>query len=109
VYEPAAVGRHVRFFGPSTRASVPAAHRRLQLRNRLLMLAKDEGGATLARDLPHLVAYELLALVYALAAERALLGAYADAWRALPAARRRRRAVRARVRAVPPFGLEPPR
>jgi GT2 family glycosyltransferase len=109
VYEPAAVGHHVRFFGPSTRASVPAAHRRLQLRNRLLMLAKDEGGATLARDLPHLVAYELLALVYALAAERALLGAYADAWRALPAARRRRRAVRARVRAVPPFGLEPPR
>jgi hypothetical protein len=98
----------VRFFGPSTRARVPAAHRRLQLRNRLLMLAKDEGGGALLRDLPHLAAYELLTVVYALGAERGLLGAYLDAARALPAARRRRRAIRARARARPPFGLQAP-
>jgi len=108
-YEPAAVGHHVRFFSPSTRARVAPAHRRLQFRNRLLMLAKNDGPPELWRDLPHVLAYELLALAYALVVERDLLRAYADAARALPGARRRRRAVRARRRARPPFGLEPPR
>ena len=108
MYEPRATGRHVRFFSPSTRARVAPEHRRLQFRNRLLMLAKDDRPADLLRDLPHLLVYEVAALAYALVVERELLGAYRDAWRALPGARRRRRAIQARRRARPPFGLVPP-
>ena len=108
MYEPAARGRHVRFFSPSTRGSVPAEHRRLQFRNRLLMIAKNDRAADVVRDLPHVLLYELLALAYALLVERELLRAYADALRALPAARRRRAQLQPRRRARPPYGLLPP-
>ncbi|HWT94561.1 MAG TPA: glycosyltransferase, partial [Solirubrobacteraceae bacterium] len=64
-YEPRAVGRHVRFFGPSSRGSVPLAHRRLQLRNRLLMIVKNDRPRDLLRDAPHLLAYELATVAYA--------------------------------------------
>jgi GT2 family glycosyltransferase len=112
VYEPAAVGRHVRFFSPSTRSRVPAEHRRLQFRNRLLMIVKNDRLQDVVHDLHHLLLYELLALAYAVVVERELLGGYADAWRALPGARRRRAAVRRRASARlrrPPFGLLPRR
>ena len=108
LYEPAATGRHVRFFSPSTRSQVDPEHRRLQFRNRLLMIAKNDSARDLLRDAHHVVLYEVLALLYALVAERDLLPAYRDAWRALPATRRRRRAVQARRRARPPYGLMPP-
>jgi GT2 family glycosyltransferase len=107
VLEPAATGRHLRFFSPSTRARVAPEHRRLQFRNRLLMIAKNDRPRDLLRDAHHVALYEVLALTYALLAERDLLPAYRDAWRALPATRRRRRAVQARRRATPPFGLLP--
>jgi len=112
LYEPAALAWHVRFYSPSTRARVEARHRRLQFRNRYLMMLKNDTGAALARDLPRVAGYEAMALAYALAVERELLGAYADALRLAPAALRRRRAIqrRRRRRGTPtrvPFGLEP--
>jgi GT2 family glycosyltransferase len=109
-YEPAAHAWHVRFYSPTTRGALPEAHRRLQFTNRLLMLAKNETAAGLARDAPWILGYEALALGHVLLRERHLLRGYADAARLLPAALRRRRALRAR-RAVarPPFGLAPPR
>jgi GT2 family glycosyltransferase len=108
VYEPAARGRHVRFFSPSTRSRVAPSHRRLQFRNRLLMIAKNDRVRDIARDLPHVLVYELAALGYALVVERELLRGYADAARALPAMRRRRAELQPRRRARPPFGLLPP-
>jgi GT2 family glycosyltransferase len=110
IYEPAAVAWHVRFYSPSTRAALEERHRRLQFRNRYLMIAKNETARGLARDLHRIAAYEVLALGYALLREPHLLGGYRDAWRLLPAARRRRAALaprRARGRPVP-FGLTPP-
>ena len=71
------------------------------------MMAKNESARGLARDLPRVVLYEALALGHVLLRERELLGAYAEAWRRLPAARRRRRDIQARRRnRAPPFGLE---
>jgi GT2 family glycosyltransferase len=108
-YEPRARGRHVRTYSPSTRASVAAAHRRLQFRNRYLMWWKNETARGLLHDLPAIAAYEAAALGYVLLRERELLGGYRDAWRARSGAFERRREVQAR-RAVtrPPFGLRPP-
>jgi GT2 family glycosyltransferase len=108
VYEPRAIAWHVRTYSPSTRAQVSEAARRMQFRNRLLMLAKNETGRGLARDLPWIAGYEVLALGHALLRERHLLGGYRDAWRLRTGARRRRRALQARRRvARPAFGLEP--
>ena len=44
VYEPRAVAWHKRFYSPSTRAQLSAEHRRLQFRNRYLMIVKNETG-----------------------------------------------------------------
>ncbi len=110
VYEPAALAWHVRFYSPSTRNALPEAHRRLQFRNRLLMMAKNDTWPDLRRDLHRIALYEVLALGHVVLRERHLLGAYRDAWRGWPAARRRRAVVQGRrphgVR--PPFGLRAP-
>ena len=107
-FEPAAVAWHVRFYSPGNRPLLAPEHRRLQFRNRLLMIAKNDRLADVVRDLPHLLLYEVLALGYALLVERELLGGYADAWRARRGALRRRRALQPRRRARPPYGLLPP-
>jgi GT2 family glycosyltransferase len=111
MYEPRAVAWHVRFYSPTTRSGLPEAHRRLQFRNRLLMMAKNDSWADLRGDLHRIALYELLAIGHVLLRERHLLGAYAAAYRALPAARSRRGVVQAkRVPGVrPPFGLRAPR
>jgi GT2 family glycosyltransferase len=92
VFEPAAVAWHVRFYSPGNRPLVAPEHRRLQFRNRLLMIAKNETGRGFARNAPFIVGYEVLALGHAVLRERALLRGYADAFRLLGAARSRRRA-----------------
>ena len=111
MYEPRAVGWHMRFYSPTTRSGLPEAHRRLQFRNRLLMMVKNDSWADLRRDLHRIALYEVLALGHVVLRERHLLRAYRAAVRALPATRRRRRVVQAkRVPGVrPPFGLRPPR
>jgi GT2 family glycosyltransferase len=111
MYEPRAVAWHVRFYSPSTRAGLPEAHRRLQFRNRLLMIAKNDSWSDLRGDLHRIAFYELLAIGHVLLRERHLLRAYGEALRALPGARRRRRVVQAQRAAGvrPPFGLRAPR
>jgi hypothetical protein len=83
--------------------------RRLQFRNRLLMIAKNETAQGLARHGPMIIGYEALALGHALLRERHLLQGYRDAWRLLPGARERRRLIQGRRRTgLPPFGITPP-
>ena len=110
-YEPRALGWHIRSYSPSTRAAVPERDRRVQFRNRYLMIAVNDTPRTLARDLPRIAAYEVLALGHALLRERHLLRGYGEARRLLPAARRRRalleEKLRGRERGAVPFGLEP--
>jgi GT2 family glycosyltransferase len=111
MYEPRAVAWHMRFYSPTTRDGLPEAHRRLQFRNRLLMMAKNDSWSDVRGDLHRIALYELLAIGHVLLRERHLLRAYGDALRALPAARRRRAVVQAARRAGtrPPFGLRAPR
>jgi GT2 family glycosyltransferase len=111
IYEPRAVAWHMRFYSPTTRDGLPEAHRRLQFRNRLLMMAKNDSWADVRGDLHRIAFYEVLALGHVLLRERHLLRAYGEALHALPAARRRRAVVQGkRARGVrPPFGLRAPR
>jgi GT2 family glycosyltransferase len=109
IYEPRAFAWHVRYYSPSTRATLDARHRRLQFRNRYLMIVKNETARGLARDWPRIAWYELLAFGHALLRERALLGGYREAIALLPRARRRRRQMkRGRDGRRVPFGLVPP-
>lgn len=113
VYEPRAVAWHKRFYSPTTRAALPAEHRTLQFRNRLLMIVKNDTPRALLRDLPFWATYEVLAFGHALLRERTLLRGYLDFWRLLPRARRRRAVLRERRGGRPsspvPLGLKPPR
>ncbi|MGI8428695.1 MAG: glycosyltransferase family 2 protein [Solirubrobacteraceae bacterium] len=105
-YEPRAVALHVRTYGPSTRAQVSERARRMQFRNRYLMIAKNETGRGLARDFAWIVSYEALALGHVLLRERHLIGGYREAASLLRGARRRRALVQSGRRvAIPPFGL----
>jgi GT2 family glycosyltransferase len=109
IYEPRATAWHMRFYSPTTRSALPEAHRRLQFRNRLLMIAKNDSWADVRGDLHRIAFYELLAVGHVLLRERHLLRAYGEALRGLPAARRRRRVVQAQRAVRPPFGLRAPR
>jgi GT2 family glycosyltransferase len=107
-YEPLAVAHHIRTYSPSTREQMSEEARRLQFRNRLLMIAKNETAAGLRRDWAWIAGYELLALGHVTLRERHLLRGYADAARLLARARGRRRLVQARRRVDrPEFGLAP--
>ena len=107
-YEPSALGWHVRHYRPGGRLEVAEHHRRLQFRNRYLMMIKNDTPRALLRDLPLVLAYEALALGHALLRERHLLAAYREAWALAPAARRRRAVVQAARASRPvPLGLRP--
>ncbi|HEX3976508.1 MAG TPA: glycosyltransferase [Solirubrobacteraceae bacterium] len=108
VYEPAAVAEHVRTYSPSTRAEMGEADRRLQFRNRYLMMLKNDTPAALARDLPWVAGYELAALGHVLLRERHLLEGYREAWALRHAARRRRRLIQGRRRRSAPLGIRAP-
>ena len=112
VYEPAAVAHHIRMYSPSTRGQMPETDRRMQFRNRYLMIAKNDPLPTLGRDLPRILAYEVLALGFAILRERHLLRGYAEVLRLLPRMLRKRAVLqrRRRTRGAPPvpYGLVPP-
>jgi GT2 family glycosyltransferase len=111
VYEPSAVAYHVRSYSPSTRAGMPERDRRVQFRNRYLMMVKNDTLQDVRGDLLRIAGYEVAAFGYALVRERHLLGAYSELRELLPTARRHRREIQARRRSrgTPraPFGLEP--
>jgi GT2 family glycosyltransferase len=111
VYEPSAVAYHVRSYSPSTRAGMPERDRRVQFRNRYLMMVKNDTLQDVKGDLLRIAAYEAAALGYALLRERHLLRGYGELRHLLPTARRHRLEIQARrrLRGSPraPFGLEP--
>jgi GT2 family glycosyltransferase len=107
-YEPRALAFHIRAYSPSTRARMPEPDRRMQFRNRYLMIAKNDPLPSLVRGLPQIALYELLALGHVLLRERHLLRGYVDAARLLPRMVRKRRMLQRRRRTTTlPYGLEP--
>jgi GT2 family glycosyltransferase len=112
VYEPEAVGYHIRRYSPSRRAEIAEWQRMVQFRNRYLMIVKNDPLAGLARDLPRILAYEVLALGFALLRERHLLRGYVEAARMLPRMHAKRVVLRRRRRTrglgPVPYGLQPP-
>lgn len=98
LYEPAAVAVHARGWKRADRQRIPEEIRRHSFKNHYLQLIKNESRAGFVRNLPWLIGWEVLRFGFVLVRDRALFAGYRDAWRALPAARRRRRLISRRVR-----------
>ncbi|MBX3086816.1 MAG: glycosyltransferase family 2 protein [Anaerolineae bacterium] len=80
LYEPRAVAHHVRSFRPDRRERVSGLMRFYAVRNRYLLMIKNELPALLWRDLLPIALYEAGIFAYLLLRERASLRAYAAAW-----------------------------
>lgn len=96
LYEPTAVAVHKRGWQSTQRFSVPVSTRRHSFKNHYLQLMKNEHGRDFLWNLPWLLTWEVLRIGFVLLRDRSMLPAYADAWRALPDAWRKRRILRAR-------------
>lgn len=101
VYEPAARCEHRRAVVPANRRETPDYVNFHSLKNRYLLRAYHETGATLGKTLPFALARDVAALLWVLARERSSLGAYAWLWRERTTWWRRARTVRSQ-RNVPP-------
>lgn len=99
LYEPRARACHARGWQRERRFQIPVAIRRHSFKNHYLQLVKNETGRDLIRNLPWLIAWELLRAGYVLLRDRPMWAAYRDAWRVLPEARRKRALIRESVRA----------
>ena len=95
LYVPDAVAHHVRGFRPGQRERVSQDMRFLGLRNRYLLMLKNEHPAHFLRDLPFIALYDLGILAYVLLRERASLAAYRSAWALRGAMLTKRRVIQA--------------
>lgn len=90
-YTPDAVGWHHRTWGVGKRRDIPRRVRRHSLKNRYLMLLKNECPQTLLPGLFHILGFELLSLLFILFREPYLFAAFYDVARLLPATLKKRR------------------
>lgn len=97
LYEPAAVAVHARGWQRAGRHRVPVEIRRHSFRNHYLQLVKNETPSGFLRNAPWLLGWEVLRLGFVLLRDIAMLPAYVDAARRLPAAWRKRAALRAKI------------
>lgn len=100
VYVAEAVAEHKRGFAAHRRSEMPAWLRRQSFRNRYLLLAKNATFGDVLRRLPFVAAFEFASFGYAVARDRALLGAYPAAARLVASAWPKRRLVTRQRRAA---------
>lgn len=81
VYVPDAVAHHVRTFRPGQRSRVNPYMRFLGVRNRYLLMLKNELPGGFAFDWPFILGYDAAVVGYMLLRERESLTALASAWR----------------------------
>jgi GT2 family glycosyltransferase len=99
LYVPSARARHGRRWRRERRFGVPNEVRRHSFKNHYLQLVKNQGALGGLAILPNLVVWEVMRLGFALLRDRAMLGAYRQAFVLLPRAWRKRRQLQRRVRA----------
>lgn len=100
LYLPEARAQHIRTFRPNKRANLPRWMRRLAVRNRYLLLLKNDFPAHLLRDSLPFLTYEIGILAYMLLREPTSLTAYAQAWRLRRKMLAKRRLLSAKRRAT---------
>jgi GT2 family glycosyltransferase len=99
LYEPAARAIHGRRWRQDRRPAIQPSVRRHSFKNHYLQIIKNERAVDLIRNLPVLMAWEMLRLGYALVRDQAILPGYLDAARGVPRAWHKRRLLQRRARA----------
>ena len=92
-YEPRATAFHDRSFRPGLRAPIPSEIRRFAVRNRYLMILKNESKEGWRRDWWRILWYDLKILAYILVLERSSMGALKMLWQQWPRAKKLREEV----------------
>lgn len=100
-FEPAAVAFHARTFKPGRRRAIPAPMRRVAVRNRYLMLVKNEGREEFRRDWWRVLGYDLGIWAYLLLFEQSSLGALGMLREQWDEGLAQRRIIWSRVKALP--------
>lgn len=100
-YTPAARAKHVRNFRPGHRQRGNRQTRRYSVRNRYLMLLKNETAPGWRRDWMRVLAYDLRILGYLLLFEQTSLAVFADLYRLWPKMRRARSQIARLTRVAP--------
>lgn len=103
LYAPEAVAYHVRGFRPGERKGMSSEIKRQAVKNRYLMMIKNELPGTFWRDWLHILFYDLKILGYILLFEQSSLLAFWDCIRLLPNALRWRKEIQRRRRVEPSY------
>lgn len=99
LYVPSAVGEHLRTFTPKDqRSQIPEVLRVSSVRNRYLLMIKNDQFRHILKHLPHILTYDLKIFGYLLLRERSSLKGYVQALRLLPRALKKRRAIMSQKR-----------
>jgi hypothetical protein len=101
LYEPAALGFHIRRVVPSARRTLDPLINFHSLKNRYLMRIKNMDWAVRRKCFPHMWLRDFGILGYVLSRERSSLGAYGEVRRLRPRMEKKREIIHAR-RTVPP-------
>lgn len=99
VYVPDAKAHHIRQFRPNQRQRVDSRLRMLAVRNRYLLMLKNEVPRLFIRDLLRILVYEFAIFGYILLREPASLRAYISAWGLRRQMIRKRRSIQSHRRA----------
>lgn len=97
LYEPLAVGVHARGWQRNRRAQIEISTRRHSFKNHYLQFVKNATLRQGLRNIVWLIGWEILRFGSVMLKDRPMLGAYVEAWHALPEARRKRALVQARA------------
>jgi len=95
---PGAMAQHIRGFRPGRRHGVAQTMRYLGVRNRYLLMLKNDAPQHFLRDLPYIAAYDLKVLAYILLFERRSMRAYGSTAKLLQRMRDKRRYIQANKR-----------
>ena len=94
LYVPAAIGYHLRTFTPKDkRAAIPDSLRASSIRNRYLLMIKNDQLKHILSHIHHIVLYELKIMGYIVLREQSSLKGYAQALQLLPMAFKKRRTI----------------
>jgi GT2 family glycosyltransferase len=97
LYVPSAIGHHFRTFTPQDRRSeISGVLKAGSVRNRYLLMLKNDLLKHFIRHFPHIAIYDLKILAYTLLYERSSLVGYKQALRLIPRALRKRKVIMGR-------------
>jgi len=106
LYVPSASGHHMRTFTPNDRRSeISGTLKTGSVRNRYLLMLKNDLFKHFLRHFPYIAIYDLKILAYALLYERTSLAGYVQALRLAPRALRKRQIIMARKKVTDSYIL----